>query len=149
MAYKCLDYGHIFEEGEQAVWKEDCGEFWGSPCSETLCGCPVCHGYFEETKKCLICGCEHLEDELNYGICDECIDNHKYNVDMCFKLGATEAEELKLNSFLTFMFNVEEIEEILLRELKQAMQYTTLDCENFINSDRNWFAEKLAGEVGK
>jgi predicted nucleic acid-binding Zn-ribbon protein len=46
--YKCADCGHIFEEGEQAIWYEDRGEFWGVPCRERMTGCPVCHGAYEE-----------------------------------------------------------------------------------------------------
>jgi hypothetical protein len=49
MIYKCVDCGHIFEEGEQAVWYEDRGEFWGVPCSERMTGCPICNGDYEET----------------------------------------------------------------------------------------------------
>lgn len=48
MMYQCADCGHIFEEGEQAVWYEDRGEFWGVPCRERMTGCPVCHGAYEE-----------------------------------------------------------------------------------------------------
>lgn len=65
--YKCLECGHLFEEGEQARWEESRGEFWGSPCSESMSGCPICKGYYEEAVKCKICG-RWVEDEY----CDDC-----------------------------------------------------------------------------
>ena len=68
--YKCLNCGHIFDEGEQHDWKESRGEFWGSPCSEKMSGCPICKGDYEEVKPCKICGSyEHNADET---YCDEC-----------------------------------------------------------------------------
>lgn len=63
--YKCLDCGHIFDEGEQAVWTEAHGEQWD--------GCPICKGGFEETTGCAHCGGEFLETELFDGICAECL----------------------------------------------------------------------------
>ena len=48
MLYKCAECEHIFEEGEEAVWYEDRGEYWGRPCRERMKGCPMCHGVYEE-----------------------------------------------------------------------------------------------------
>lgn len=77
MWYKCLECGHIFEEGEKARWEEDRGEFWGTPCSETVDGCPVCKGDYEEIHKCKICDENWGNPDEYYGndICDECIEN--------------------------------------------------------------------------
>jgi DNA-directed RNA polymerase subunit RPC12/RpoP len=149
MSYKCLDCGHIFEDGEQAHWSESRGEYWGTPCSENMSGCPLCKGEYEETVQCAVCGSEHLEDELNGGVCDECIDSHRYDIDMCFSVGANDTEGVEINCFLASMFDKEEVEEILFRELKEAQKYRKIDCEKFIESDRSWFAEILAKEVEK
>ena len=51
MAYKCLSCGHVFEEGEQACWTESRGEYWGSPCYETMSGCPVCKEEYDRRVK--------------------------------------------------------------------------------------------------
>ena len=147
MAYICLNCGHIFEEGEQANWEESRGEFWGHACSENMSGCPLCHGEYEESTPCEICGSEHLEEELNGGVCDECIEKYQHDIDMCFKIGSNDTDDVKLNCFLASMFDKEEIEEILFRELKEAQKYRQIDCEKFIESDRSWFAERLAEEV--
>lgn len=39
--WRCDDCGCEFEE--LASWEESRGEFWGTPCSETMYGCPHCY----------------------------------------------------------------------------------------------------------
>lgn len=63
--FKCLDCGHLFEDGEQARYTESHGESYD--------GCPLCGGAYEDTKPCTRCGSEHLEDDLYHGICLECL----------------------------------------------------------------------------
>lgn len=149
MAYKCLECGNIFEEGEQAHWSESRGEYWGTPCSEYMSGCPLCNGEYEETTPCEICGSEHLEEELNGGVCDECIERYQHDIDMCLKIGSNDTDKVELNCFLASMFNKEKIEEILFREFKEAQKYMKIDCKKFIEQDRSWFGERLAEEVKK
>lgn len=72
--YKCVECDHIFEEGEQAEWYEDRGEFWGTPCSERVSGCPKCRGSYEEVFECKRCGAWSFEDELDDGLCELCQD---------------------------------------------------------------------------
>lgn len=66
MMYKCNSCGHLFEEGEQAVWTEEHGEKWS--------GCPLCHDGYEEVHQCEKCGDWHSEDELTEGICGDCLE---------------------------------------------------------------------------
>lgn len=72
--YKCDNCGHLFDDGEQAVWAEDRGECWGTRCSETVSGCPICKCDYEEVFRCKICGDWHKECELMGGLCDDCLD---------------------------------------------------------------------------
>jgi len=51
MMYRCKDCGNIFDEDEVAKWDEDRGEFWGFPCSESMTGCPLCYGAYEEYRE--------------------------------------------------------------------------------------------------
>ena len=147
MAYKCLKCGHIFEYGEEATWTEDRGEFWGGSCSETMSGCPCCGGSYKQTKACEICGSEHLDSELVGGVCEECIEEYKHDANICYKIGESDKDNIKLNCFLTAMFDANEIEAILFRELVKNTD--NIDCSDFINVDRSWFAERLAEEVKK
>lgn len=153
MSYICLNCRHIFEDGEQITFQENRGEYFGVPCFKKISGCPCCGGEYEESKPCDICGSEHLEEDLNGGLCDECIDKYKHDVDMCFKIGAGDTEAIELNCFLASMFDKEEIEEILFRYLKDREKYIKEfiehDCEKFVNSDRSWFGERLLEELEK
>lgn len=153
MAYICLDCGHIFEDGEQSTRTEQVGEYWGTPFSKSVCGCPVCGGEYEQSTPCAICGSEHLEEDLNGGLCDECIDKYKNDIDMCFKIGAGDTDPVEINCFLASMFDKKEIEEMLFERLKKRYEYIReyieADCEKFVNADRSWFAERLLEELEK
>lgn len=148
MTYKCLECGHIFEEGEEGHYFEN-GECWGVPYSQKIYCCPLCKGDYDVTTPCSICGSEHLEEDLNGGLCDECIDKYKNDIEMCFKIGKNDDDKVELNCFLASVFEKDEIEEILFGELKKLNKYVTVDCEKFINSDRSWFAERLVEELEK
>lgn len=140
MALKCCDCGHIFDECERKTWEELHGEM--------LSGCPLCCGGYEETKKCKICGGEFLEDELNGGcVCDECIEEYRKDFDTCYKISKlANKEEVKINAFFASLFSEEEIETILYHYLKTKKE---VNCLNFVEQDKHWFAEKLAEEVSK
>lgn len=146
MAYCCLDCGHIFEEGEESFWNED-GEYWGTPFSQRMSGCPICKGEYEETVQCAVCGSEHLEDELNGGVCDECIDEYRKNFNACYELSIEEKTEIKINSLLASLFEVSDIEQILKEYICDKWQ--DVDCGQFIDADKSWFGEKIAEEVKK
>lgn len=79
--YRCIECGRIFEEGEEAVWYEDRGEYWGIPCRERVTGCPSCRGDYEEVFQCEECGEWFFEDELEDGLCEDCINEKEKNDD--------------------------------------------------------------------
>lgn len=148
MAYKCLDCGHIFEEGEQAVWYETHG--LDTPPYEKWSGCPLCKGSYEKTIQCDICGSEHLKEELSGGVCEECIESYRYDINICYEIGKKDDSAIKLNSFLATMFDKDEIEEILFEALLKDQEINKkVDCQKYIDSDKNWFGEILAEEVTK
>ena len=70
--YKCLECGHIFEQGEEAKWTESHGFADGR--YEHFTGCPLCKSAFEETVSCRECLGSFLSDELfPGGICRDCL----------------------------------------------------------------------------
>lgn len=148
MAFKCLSCGHIFEDGEQAMWEEHHPYGMGYA-TEEFSGCPICNGDFEETKQCEICGGEFLEDELLGGcVCEDCVEEHKRDLKTCYAIAeSTEKQEIKINALLASAFDITEIEEILYQQLESVGNNN--DFSAFINEDRDWFAEKLAEEVSK
>ena len=147
MAYRCLDCGHIFEEGEQAVWEEHHPYGMGYA-TENFSGCPICKGDFEETTQCKICGGEFLEDELNGGcVCDECIEAYSKDFDTCYNIANQDKQEIKINGLLATIFDTSEIEQILFESLNKDGE--KIDCSEYIEQDKDWFADRLVEEVNK
>lgn len=68
--YKCLDCGCEFDEDDVYEWDEDYG--LDSPPYQHFCGCPSCHGVYEEARECERCGNTFCESELLYGMCVNC-----------------------------------------------------------------------------
>jgi hypothetical protein len=66
-----------------------------------------------------------------------------------FTIGANETESVKLNSFLATMYTEDEIEAILYNDLIKHQKHSPVDCEDYINADKSWFAERLVEEVKK
>lgn len=147
--YKCLDCGHVFDDGEQEVWEESRGEFWGAPCSEVVDGCPRCHGDYEEAKKCSICGGVFVDDDLFGGVCEECIEKHGKDIGMVLRVSSHQQEEIRLNCLFTNFFKKNEIEKILFEELTKKHLNGEIDFKKFIEDDIEWFGEYLAKEVEK
>ena len=147
--YKCVECGHIFEKGEEKHWTESRGEFLGVPAVEPMTGCPRCSGDFEETEPCAICGKETLRDELNGGICVECLSSYKYDTDICLKIGEMNREEIELNSFLLSIFSRDTIEETMTRVLIELKKLKPVDCSDFIFADADWFGDTLRKEILK
>lgn len=140
MSYKCLECGHIFEGCEAKSIKEDYGyEFV----------CPICGGDFEETVKCSICKGEFLEDELNGGVCDECINEYRNCATMCIDICEAEGtrKNVKINYLVASILAEEEINNILIEYVKANKP--NANCEKYIDEDISWFGEMLAKEVKK
>lgn len=150
---KCVECGHVFSEYELNTWEESRGEHFGIPCYEKMSGCPICGGYYEDAVECDICGENHLASELTGGVCEDCIKTYQHDVDMHFKVGANDTDSVELNCFLASVFTKEDIELILLNEIKSRKGYAKKqvesDCERFIEYNREWFAAWLAEEVKK
>ena len=151
MMYKCCSCGHLFEEGEQAVWEERHG--LDTPPYEKWSGCPICRDGYEEVNQCKKCGSWHTEDELTNGLCDECLNDiameYKYDIAKCYALSkkSGETHQVEVDSFLADMFTPEQINDVLYRELVIASAIKPVDCTTFIDADRDWFNEKIAEEV--
>ena len=99
--YKCCECGHLFEDGEQAVWEEthglDCGPY------EKWDGCPICNGGYEEVHQCKECGEWHTEDELYDGWCEKCL-RETINYDTFFEYCMANDGENYLEIFVLSEF---------------------------------------------
>ena len=97
MMFKCCDCGHLFEDGEQAVWEERHGLDHGP--YEERDGCPVCKGDYEEVQQCKECGEWHTEDELYDGWCEKCL-RETINYDTFFEYCEANKDEQYLDTFV-------------------------------------------------
>lgn len=87
LMFKCGECGHVFEAGEERVWTETSGE--------TLYGCPMCSGGFQESFPCKICG-SHDKD-VNDHFCMKCAVNVKNRMEAFLDSEFTKAERELLN----------------------------------------------------
>ena len=97
MMYRCENCGHLFEEGEQAVWEETHG--FTSPPYEKWDGCPICKSGYEEVHQCQECGDWHYEDELYDGWCEKCL-RETINYDTFFEYCEANKDEQYLDIFV-------------------------------------------------
>ena len=101
MMYRCCECGHLFEEGEQAVWYENQGECHGVTAMERFSGCPICKGDYEEAHQCQECGDWHSEDELYEGWCEKCL-RETINYDTFFEYCEANKDEQYLDTFVMY-----------------------------------------------
>lgn len=69
--YICLECGHHFEDGEEAIWEEQHGLEDGP--YEKMSGCPICESAYAVAGRCKKCGHDFLEDNLYSGLCKKCL----------------------------------------------------------------------------
>lgn len=70
MRYKCCDCDAIFDEEAAGTYSESRGEFWGSPCYESLICCPECRSKdIEECDKYDECW---ITEDYDLGECESC-----------------------------------------------------------------------------
>ena len=99
MMYRCENCGHLFEEGEQAVWYENQGECHGVTAMERFSGCPLCHDDYNEVYQCNECGDWHYADELYSGWCEKCL-RETINYDTFFEYCEANKDEQYLDIFV-------------------------------------------------
>ena len=97
MMFKCCECGHLFEEGEQAVWEEKHG-FIDGP-FEKWSGCPLCKSDYEEVHQCKECEDWHTENELYDGWCEKCL-RETINYDTFFEYCEANKDEQYLDIFV-------------------------------------------------
>ena len=123
MVFKCCECGHLFEEGEQAIWYENQGECHGRIAMEKFGGCPVCKGDYEEAHQCKECNEWHTEDELYEGWCEKCL-RETINYDTFFEYCEANKDEHYLDMFvLTEFLGGMDVPKDITDEFHQVMVY--------------------------
>ena len=88
-----------------------------------------------------------MEDELNGGVCEECIDKYRHDFKTCYKISSGYIQAVEINELLASLFDASDIEQILVEHIKKRCP--DIDCSEFIDSDISWFGENLTKEVKK
>ena len=144
----CKDCGSLFENPDHM--EENVGEYCGQPAFQTIDICPNCHcDEIDEARMCEICGEWISEDDMECDVCYDCMNEHKYDFDYCEKLCGDETEPVEINALYASLLTPRQINLILRRELKKANTIQPLDCTEFIDTDRFWFAEKMIEKEAK
>ena len=122
--YRCTECGHLFEEGEQAVWYENQGECHGVTAMERFSGCPVCKGDYEEAHQCKECGSWRTNDELYDGLCEKCL-RETINYETFFEYCEDNKGEDYLDTFvMCYLLYCDEIPKYPSVEFHQLMVET-------------------------
>ena len=139
----CNECRNLFEEGEQAVWAEERGEFQGRTAYEEVSGCPLCKGGYQTASLCKICDKWFPDDELTCGVCEECLSEYNNDFNTCLAVGEKARTAVEINLFLAEQFSAEEIESILSEIAKVIYRNGGDICRKFIEEDKDWFVEKM------
>lgn len=91
--FKCLQCGHLFEDGEQLEWEDMHGLTFGN--GEHFSGCPLCKGDYQEIEPCKICGTYQHEVEDEY--CEDCKNNIEKRFSDFIEKEFTDEERKLLN----------------------------------------------------
>lgn len=99
--------------------------------------------YTDENENfCEICG-RHFtdEDDLTCGVCDDCIAEADF--ERCLEVNGDEKEDVAINALVVSLLDESDINTILINYLREANQIEAIDCFNYTNGDKEWFAERL------
>lgn len=140
MKYFCEKCQRCFEE-EDIISSSEYGMF--------IPLCPECHGLLEEKEVCKICGqlYDCVDEKSNKEVCNKCLHEHDDDIDfwfgMCSANGITEL--VSINAVLFSAFTEDEIEEILLKELRKRCKENPKEynCARFVDEDPEWAADML------
>ena len=104
--------------------------------------CPYCKGDIEDMYECKICGELMSEDDLWGGVCLECIDKHT-NLDNCIEFGNDDKRKVEVNGFIFSLLTEEQINDILVRIIRDANTITPIDCSEYVSDDYDWYGEQV------
>lgn len=132
---RCNDCGATFDMADKKIEKQ--GEYWGEPAYEEWYVCPECGSDdIENTVECVRCGRQGKEE-----LCEDCIAELS-DEDTVMAFSDYTSEEIALGGLYTCNFTQKEIENILLRELKNSGKWQKIKDE-FIHDDYDYYVDWL------
>lgn len=115
--YICADCGRLYDEMPTHTERHD--DYYSEPVNS---GC-YCGGDIEEAVRCSVCGEYHSADMLTEKVCDYCLHSNMKPKQLEGFIDGFETEKIsfELNGILDYVFTSDEVNEILLRELKETL----------------------------
>jgi hypothetical protein len=139
--FKCCDCGEFFVSPK--IRTENMGEHFGIPAYKGFVCCPECDGDVEQAHQCKICGNYFFDDELDDGICEECLEEKltKYHdkVKSCLEILKDEKIKIEINPVLAMLLKPSVIENILT----EYVLNNSFDCKDVVDEYEDWFVEKI------
>lgn len=113
--------------------------------------CPECGSeYITKAVKCQRCEEWVSEgDAFGYGktvVCWDCVQGSKSDLELLAKATRDEYADYELPILFRTFFSDDDIESILLRELKKKNEEVTIDTSAFVKSHANEIAEEMVKE---
>lgn len=142
----CTDCGRLYDE--MPIHTEHHDDYYSEPVnSDCYCG-----GMVEEAKRCKVCGEYVTEDDIVEGVCEAClhlemkaetveafIDSYRF----------TERTYFQLNPIIEHVFSDDEVNEILLREIKNTLNIKRMMPSRLENAMKNDLQEDWAAFLKK
>lgn len=143
---KCVDCGHVFDYEDRAIVEE---HRFDDGFTEAFAHCPKCGGDFDAGISCDRCGEIFTPDEMEGTLCRECLESYSYDVDTCVEAGEYLTLTVELNGLLASLFTPQQVNTLLLRELREAQRITPIDCSAFLKFYAEEFGEVVFRKKGK
>lgn len=139
----CNRCGTVVEDCEVGTYSQCHGyTSLGDGLCETVVERCRCGGDYVEATKCELCG-EWFDDTDLNGVCECCLDEHE-TVDNAIDYGAEHTATIDgINGAVTYLLTTEEINEILIRWIKENFTDTSYGISEFICSEQFDFSEWL------
>ena len=140
--YKCNECDSVFTEPNKIRHRHtelDEGDWY-----ETFEVCPVCRGDdFEEIHQCEVCGEPIPSTEFLCKHCEHTLTSEKGIIDF----GAQVMVPVNINSIITYLYNDDDINKILLAHLKKENDYEE-KIVDFVADTHDEYVEYLMEQEG-
>lgn len=133
----CLQCGHTFgpEEIVEKYYDRATGTYDREECPN--CGSEE----IEEGMECCVCGEVHREENMIGQVCNDCL-NKSVTFANALRYGKERKESVEIHGFLKWIYNAEEIESILLKNLQEAStEWRKRMTEEYLTDDKYDFAD--------
>lgn len=140
--YKCNECDSVFTEPDKIRHRHtelDEGDWY-----ETFEVCPVCRGDdFEEIHQCEVCGEPIPSTEFLCKECEHTLTSEKGIIEF----GAQEMVSININSLITYLYDSDDINRILLDHLKKESDYKE-KIADFVADTHDEYIEYLMEQEG-